>query len=100
MLSCRDVARRADALLDAELGTLERVQVRLHLMMCRGCAAFVEQMRATHRLTAQALDAQSAPPGQPEILGRILELARHPDNEDAAGTDVSTERDPDAKPKD
>ena len=100
MLSCKDVARRADAFLDAELGALDRIQIRLHLMMCRGCAAFVEQMRATHRLTAQALDAQSAPPAQPETLGRILELARHPDNEDAARTDVSMKRDPDAKPKD
>jgi len=100
MLSCRDVARRADALLDAELPMWERIQVRLHLMMCRGCAAFVGQMRATRRLTAQALDAQSAPPAQPETLGRILELARHPDSEDAAGCDASMGRDPDAKPKD
>lgn len=57
MLKCKDVAERASALIDQELGLIETFQMRLHLAMCNGCKAFVEQIRMTRDLTQRALDA-------------------------------------------
>lgn len=54
MLSCKDVSQRASALIDHELPFWELLQMRLHLAMCRGCQAFVRQMRITRDLTAVA----------------------------------------------
>ena len=50
MLSCRDLAHQADALLDGELSNWKKLQVRLHLSMCGGCSTFMDQMRTTRRL--------------------------------------------------
>lgn len=52
MLSCKEVSERASALIDKELPLWEVVQMRLHLAMCKGCSAFVRQMRITRSLTA------------------------------------------------
>lgn len=54
MLSCREVAERASALIDGELGMFDLLQMRLHLAMCKGCNAFVRQMRTTRDLTLSA----------------------------------------------
>lgn len=45
MLNCREVTSQADALLEGELSWYPRLQVRLHLAMCRHCRRFVSQMR-------------------------------------------------------
>jgi len=78
MYSCKDVALRADAMLDAELGLMERLQMRLHLLMCKGCAAFVEQLRVTRDLSKAALDAARGTPEDREKLDAILQMARDP----------------------
>lgn len=51
MLSCKEVATRASALIDGELSTWEALQIRLHLAMCKGCDRFVGQVRTTRDLT-------------------------------------------------
>ncbi len=51
MLSCKEVASRASALIDGELGTWQALQMRLHLAMCKGCERFIGQMRTTRDLT-------------------------------------------------
>lgn len=56
MLSCKDVAERASALIDGELSTWDALQIRLHLAMCKGCSRFIEQMRLTDQLTAEVAD--------------------------------------------
>lgn len=58
MLTCKEVADRASGLLDKELSTWEELKMRLHLLMCRGCARFVEQLRQTNRLAADAADKE------------------------------------------
>lgn len=45
MLSCKEVAERASALIDGELGLFDRLQMRL--AMCKGCGAFIDQMKTT-----------------------------------------------------
>ncbi len=51
MLSCKEVASRASALIDGELSTWETLQMRLHLAMCKGCGRFIGQMRIVRDLT-------------------------------------------------
>lgn len=51
MLRCREVAERASLLIDDELGPWQRFSMKLHLAMCRGCRAFIAQMRITRDLT-------------------------------------------------
>lgn len=52
MLSCKDVSARASALIDKDLPLWDVLQMRLHLAMCKGCRAFMRQMRITRSLTA------------------------------------------------
>lgn len=51
MLSCKEVALRSSALIDGDLGVFEALQMRLHLAMCKGCGAFILQMRTIRDLT-------------------------------------------------
>jgi anti-sigma factor RsiW len=57
MLSCKDVSHRADALIDGELGVWDKLQVWMHLAMCKSCTAFVAQMRTTRDLIQTAPNA-------------------------------------------
>ncbi|MEI4264138.1 zf-HC2 domain-containing protein [Roseovarius sp. D0-M9] len=59
MLSCKEVASRASALIDGELSTWQTFQMRLHLAMCKGCERFIGQMRTTRDLT-ESLPASDA----------------------------------------
>jgi hypothetical protein len=54
MLSCREVAERASALIDGEVRGWEAIQIRMHLAMCKGCQRFIRQMRLTRDLTLAA----------------------------------------------
>jgi len=44
MPSCKDVTRLVSEGLDRELGFGERVALRVHFMMCRGCRTFEDQV--------------------------------------------------------
>lgn len=72
MLSCKQVADRASALIDGELPAWDALQVRLHLAMCKGCGRFIEQMRVTDRLTAEV--AGQDEPLQHDLDGHFAEI--------------------------
>lgn len=38
MLSCKDVSKLLSDRLDRRLGLMERVRLRMHLLMCSGCS--------------------------------------------------------------
>jgi len=59
MLSCKEVAERADAWLDGEIPPMQAMQIRLHLAMCKGCDRFMGQMRTTRVLVEKATDADN-----------------------------------------
>ena len=44
MLNCKEIAERASDFLDGTLPWHARLEVRLHLMMCRFCREYVRQM--------------------------------------------------------
>ncbi|MFN7225194.1 MAG: zf-HC2 domain-containing protein [Paracoccaceae bacterium] len=72
MPSCNEVAERASALIDGELGKFDRLQIRLHLAMCKGCAAFIGQMRTTRDLTQLALPPDDLPDADDARISAIL----------------------------
>lgn len=59
MLKCNDVASRASALLDAELGTRSALRLWLHLAICKGCRRFIRQMNVTNELVRQSGRAET-----------------------------------------
>lgn len=54
MFRCSEVAERASLMIDNEMGFWPRANMQLHLAMCRGCRAFIAQMRTTRDLTLMA----------------------------------------------
>jgi anti-sigma factor RsiW len=69
MLMCKDLAVIASDYIDGELPVLQKMSVRMHLMMCRHCRTFIGNLRASTDL----LQAHSS--GQPdeELIRRIDE---------------------------
>lgn len=53
MLTCKEVTRIASEGLDRPLGPGERLALRLHLALCRGCANVVTQMRFLREAVAR-----------------------------------------------
>jgi len=44
---CRDLARIASDYIDGELGPMDRVSVKMHLLMCGHCRTFIGNLRAS-----------------------------------------------------
>ena len=49
MLSCKDATRLMSEAQDRNLGLAERVQLEMHLAICKGCRSFSEQMAFLRR---------------------------------------------------
>lgn len=63
MLNCRDISERASDFLEAALPLRIRLQIRMHLLMCRFCREYVRQMalvvRTLGRLPRPEPDARA-----------------------------------------
>ena len=46
--SCKEVTHLASDSMDRPLGALERVGMKLHLLVCKWCARYYQQIRALH----------------------------------------------------
>lgn len=68
MLSCRDLSETATDYLEGNLTLRQRASVKFHLLMCKHCRAYVDQLAKTVALLKTANDDRSdgAPP--PAIL--------------------------------
>jgi hypothetical protein len=74
MLSCRDVTQRISGDDGASDGLWTRIQLRMHLLVCRHCRRYERQMRAITR-AAHELSRQTAPASESiaRLRNRILE---------------------------
>ncbi len=72
MLNCREVTDCASNFVDATLPWRARLQVRLHLLMCRFCREYIRQIR----LVARTL--RRLPPQEPSAAVRtdLLKMFR------------------------
>ncbi len=68
MLTCREVAERAQDYTDGNSSLWMRLRIRLHLVMCRNCDHFVDQTRKTKQLISQSL----ARGGQAEVSSDLM----------------------------
>lgn len=77
MLSCRDVTERASEAVDGTLPFFARLELRMHLMICEGCRAYIEQMRGLKTMLRQR------PPRRPtaEAEAAVLAALRVSDEE-------------------
>lgn len=73
MLSCKDVTERASDLIDGNLSIWDALQMRLHLAMCKGCDAFVAQLRITRDVTRSAAQAEALQEADDARIEAILE---------------------------
>jgi anti-sigma factor RsiW len=67
MWSCRQVTARATDYLEHDLSRWERLQFRLHLMMCRACDRYLAQLRLTREATHALRTTEPAPAPPPEL---------------------------------
>lgn len=66
--SCREMTEIVTDYVEGRLSPFERLRFELHLGLCRGCRAYLRQMR----LTARALGRLSAPPLTREVEAEFL----------------------------
>ncbi len=56
MMNCKEISRLASERFDRELGLLERMRFRMHVLMCHHCRRYARQLaflrRAIRRLAA------------------------------------------------
>ena len=57
-LTCKELVELVTAYLDGLLPSAERARFDEHLLDCPGCAAYLEQIRATMRLTGVLQEGQ------------------------------------------
>ena len=60
MLRCRDVSRLVSDSMERQLPLGQRMQVRMHLMLCRLCAGFARQIRLLRRAAKQDSERSAA----------------------------------------
>jgi predicted anti-sigma-YlaC factor YlaD len=66
---CRDLARIASDYIDGELGPMDTVSVKMHLMMCGYCRTFIGNLRSSIDL----INAHSSQHVDDELVRRIDE---------------------------
>ncbi len=66
MMNCEQVTKAAGEFIERRLRLRERLMVLVHIAMCKGCRAYIEQFRLT--LLALRSLPQPAPAAPPEEL--------------------------------
>lgn len=75
MLSCREVTEAASDYLEQELGSWARLQLRMHLAMCRHCRRYMRQLKAAIGLLRH-ISVEAASSGTEELLLGKLRTSR------------------------
>lgn len=83
MLTCKETARLISEGLDRKLSLWQRVNLRLHLMMCGACAAYRRQVETLNHIVRRRYGESradepetDAPPCPEEAKRRITESLR------------------------
>jgi anti-sigma factor RsiW len=67
-LSCQELVELVTDYLEGVLPDAERERFDAHLATCRGCRTYVEQMRATLRVTGELTPASLSPEAEAGLL--------------------------------
>lgn len=77
MMNCDQITRAASDFIDRRLRLHERLMVLAHLAMCRGCRAYIQQLRQT-LFGLRSLPAPTASAPTDELMERFRGHARKP----------------------
>ena len=76
MLSCRDVTRKLGSEEAAESSSWLRLQIRLHLLMCRHCRRYARQLRGIAAGVRAWMRLRDADDSSDALAERIVQEAR------------------------
>jgi hypothetical protein len=62
MLSCKQVTELCSQEMERPLGLGERLSLRTHLMLCKGCTNFRTQMKTLRKIMSTYADGRALPP--------------------------------------
>jgi anti-sigma factor RsiW len=79
-ISCREVVELVTAYLDGALSPEDSARVRAHLVHCDSCVRYVEQIRATARMTAAAVSQLEQRPDRDALLAAFRGIRRTADS--------------------
>jgi hypothetical protein len=82
MLSCREVCENAHGYVDADISVWKRLQIRLHLAMCRNCTNFIDQTRKTKVLIAKSLGRDEKAEVSPDLMAAFTQSTKKNPAED------------------
>ena len=68
MLSCKEVSIKVSESLDRKLTLRERLNVKLHLLMCQACQRMVRQMTLLRAVARRLTSAEALPDTMQETL--------------------------------
>ena len=77
-ISCREVVEIVTDYLDGALTPEDRARMDAHLEACPPCALYVEQIRTTRRLAAEAEAELERRPDREALLSAFREFRRAP----------------------
>jgi hypothetical protein len=60
MLTCKEITEQSDGYLAGDLGFYQKLQVRIHLMMCRYCRRYIRQLRLLVRTVRRLYGSTSS----------------------------------------
>ena len=75
MLTCRQMTELANGYLERELPMLTWAQVRMHLLMCKHCPKYIDQLAGTVTLL-RTLPHDTPPTDVEDTLVRVLRRHR------------------------
>ncbi len=75
IVSCEQVTKVLSDYLDGSLPRAQRYFLKLHLLVCPTCVAYLESLQGTRRL-ARAGTPEAVPPEVTEMVGKLLERFR------------------------
>jgi anti-sigma factor RsiW len=75
-LTCQELVEVVTDYLEGALPPEERIQFEKHLVMCDGCAIYVEQMRETIRLTGMLREENVSPAASDALLQAFRDWKR------------------------
>lgn len=67
-MACKELVELVTDYLEGALEARERTRLEAHLAECEGCTIYLEQMRATIRLTGMLTEDQVPEAGHDELL--------------------------------
>ena len=80
MMNCEQVTRAAGDFLKRKLKLRDRMAILMHIAMCRGCRAYVEQMRLTILGLRSLNQPLGAGPEVESLLDRYRDEIRRKDS--------------------